>query len=163
MLLLIPLSKLSPRIEPTTQAMAKQLVTVGALLITLLSVFLAWKPGSSHYDVYKGHDPSRVVSGKNKTALFLINPEYGCSSAHLATLQTLWEKYPDIQVHVAAHPAAEGRLSRLEALADNKTAQFHALPGRQFTIAIVEEVSKLRGQPVIYNSEYLRKPFPEFL
>lgn len=90
------------------------------------------------------YDPTKAVQGKNETVLFLINPEYGSSSVHLATIQTILEQYPRIQIHVASHPAAEARLKRLPLSVGNKEVQFHELPGRQYGTAISEGMGNFR-------------------
>lgn len=92
----------------------------------------------------EAYDPAQAVQGKNETILFLINPEYGSSSVHLATIQTILERYPNIQVHVASHAAAEERVRRLPLAKGKKEVQFHELPGRQYGTAISEAMGNFR-------------------
>lgn len=111
-----------------------------ALLATVVAVFLSRSgssPAGSERELYSH------VQGKNNTALFLVNSNYGFSNVHLATAYALMEKHPEVKIHFASHGRAIPRVKRVEeaGMAANPAAQpvpMHLLPGVDYEVALRE-------------------------
>ncbi|KAK7953290.1 glycosyltransferase family 1 protein [Apiospora saccharicola] len=88
------------------------------------------------------------VQGRNNTALFIINVLGGLHNAQLATIQSLREKHPHIEVHVMSWAAIEPKVKRLFDRGDEKgsdddddddaAVRFHALAGQGYVEAVFE-------------------------
>ncbi|KAJ3578718.1 hypothetical protein NPX13_g1845 [Xylaria arbuscula] len=116
-----------------------QIATVFTALVALTAVFLA----------SRSNIPSEIsfspVQGRNGTALFFINTEYGLSNVHLATVSGLLEKYPCTEIHVASFPRTAKKLERLSSLSRRKSPetqviQFHELPGPEYLKAVADRL-----------------------
>lgn len=79
-------------------------------------------------------EPEDFVRGWNNTALFVVNDHAGFSNVHLATAQSLLERYPEIQVHFSSfarlapkcQQVSVGAYSRQPAA---RNIEFHPLEG----------------------------------
>ncbi|KAK8136970.1 hypothetical protein PG984_004910 [Apiospora sp. TS-2023a] len=86
------------------------------------------------------------VQGRNNTALFIINVLGGLHNAQLATIQSLREKHPHIEVHVMSWATIEPKVKRLFDRGDEKgsddaaaaAVRFHALTGQGYVEAVFE-------------------------
>jgi hypothetical protein len=108
-----------------------------ALLAALASrIFTYLRPASDD-----DSDLPNYVQGKNNTALFFVNSNYGFSNSHLATAHALLEKYPGVKLHFATFDKLEPKLRRVEAHARATTpsaqaVSVHLLRGSDYMEAV---------------------------
>ncbi|KAI1335398.1 hypothetical protein F5Y15DRAFT_428249 [Xylariaceae sp. FL0016] len=84
--------------------------------------------------------------GRNETSLFLMNAEYGLSNVHLATMQAMLERHPNIKIHAASFPRSADKVARVftESRTKSPIAQgitFHELHGPEFMQAMSKWLS----------------------
>ena len=99
----------------------------GSALIAIFALYLSFTVPSAPLQ-------SPVVIGKNNTALFLTNSEFGLSNVHLATTQALLEQHPHVQIHFASFTPLGPKLQRISSYGRKVTATakdivFHELDG----------------------------------
>lgn len=109
---------------------------IPALLALLIPVFLSRSSSSGGDRELYSH-----VQGRNNTALFFVNSNYGFSNVHLATAYALMEKHPEVKLHFASHGRTGPRLQRVEeaGLAANPAAQpipMHLLPSEDYEVTL---------------------------
>ncbi|KAJ2981755.1 hypothetical protein NQ176_g1835 [Zarea fungicola] len=90
-----------------------------------------------------------VRGTRNKTALFIVTEHHGYSNVHLATAQSILERYPDIQIHFASFPALSSKIADISSATKRRQplardVVFHHLHGRSYMEAILQEL-KLIG------------------
>ncbi|KAJ3499835.1 hypothetical protein NLG97_g14 [Lecanicillium saksenae] len=114
---------------------------IGVIAVAVFAtLFLRQAPPPQHRE---------YIRGQNNTALFIVAEHHGFSNVHLATSQSLLERYPGIQLHFASFTDIAEKVSRLSALAKKRQPQaqditFHSiLKGRSYVRALVESIDNL--------------------
>lgn len=113
-----------------------RLTTLLVLVVALAAVYLRQGGDAA--------SPNSYITGRNNTALFLVAEHHGLSNVHLATAQSLLERYPDIEVQFASFPKLARKFPRLSALAQKKQPlardiAFHGLTrGRSYVDALLD-------------------------
>ncbi|RWA05990.1 hypothetical protein EKO27_g9115 [Xylaria grammica] len=84
-----------------------------------------------------------IRQGRNNTVLFLTNSEHGLSNVFLATVYTLLERHPEVEVHYASFSSMSRRLERVSKRAQEKNPSarsvvYHELPELDFLYAMVQ-------------------------
>jgi hypothetical protein len=111
--------------------------TVIALLVGICAFLFSW---------FRAADDSSVIQGKNNTVLLVTNEHPGFYNVHLATVYSLLEKHPHIEIHYASFPKVAPRIRQISSLAAKrgstaKDVTFHPLTGHGY----VDTVAKLLG------------------
>lgn len=75
-----------------------------------------------------------VVQGRNNTALFIVNTFPGLHNVHMATIQSLRERHPEVKVHVASW-ASTGKTVRR--LTSDDSVVYHELESQNWLNAVV--------------------------
>jgi hypothetical protein len=91
---------------PSIPAMARLLISFSAILAVLAALYYSAK---SSPEV----KPALLRPGRNNTALFISNGEYGLANTVLSTSHSLAKNYPDVEVHYASFPSFRKRVERL--------------------------------------------------
>ncbi|UKZ76213.1 hypothetical protein TrVFT333_003910 [Trichoderma virens FT-333] len=116
--------------------MFRRALVVFAILAALVGVFLARQ---------SAQEDEVLVSGRNNTVLIFTDSHHGLCNVHLATVSTLIENHPSVEVHYASFSDIASDIERImeTAKAINPAAKIH---WHQFDGAgIVEEIKALGG------------------
>lgn len=112
--------------------MLKKTASVAALLAVLVAVIyqrsLAPAP------------PAPVVQGRNNTALFIVNPLSGLHNVHMATIQSLRERHPEIELHLASWAPA-GDI--VKSVTGDDSVVYHELQSQSWVHGVVSTTIKL--------------------
>ncbi|KAF4983696.1 hypothetical protein FZEAL_912 [Fusarium zealandicum] len=88
--------------------MLKRSLIACSLVVAIWSI---WRAGCSP------EAPSPFHAGRRNVVLFLATAAHGLSNVHLATILTLAEKHPSVQVHYASFAGRKPEVERLSAMA----------------------------------------------
>lgn len=111
--------------------MAKIILSVAVVfLAALAAIFLPQSP--VYPPLYQ------QVQGRNNTALFVVNMLSGLHNVHLATIQSLREKHPDIEVHVMSWSPVEAKVARLSENVGAGPVIFHNLTAKDYVHAVFD-------------------------
>ncbi|EHK23399.1 glycosyltransferase family 1 protein [Trichoderma virens Gv29-8] len=136
--------------------MFRRALVVFAILVALVGIFLARQ---------SAQEDEVLVSGRNNTVLIFTDSHHGLCNVHLATVSTLIENHPSIEVHYASFSDIASDIERITetAKAINPAAKIH---WHQFDGAgIVEEIKALGGLLEIVTPPGLPglKPFSQMV
>jgi hypothetical protein len=95
----------------------------------------------SRFTAEDGQFLFQPIRGKNNTVLFVTNEHPGLCNVHLATVYSLLENHPDIEIHYASFPRVAKMLDQISVLAAErgsgaKDIKFHTLSGLGYVAAL---------------------------
>ncbi|KAH8888036.1 family 1 glycosyltransferase [Thozetella sp. PMI_491] len=94
------------------------------------------------------------VQGRNNTVLFLVNMLGGLHNVHLATIQSLQENYPGLELHVASWNPVGNSLKRVSGAVAAKPVEFHALTNQSYLEAVY------RNTGAVNIADFIHSPGP---
>lgn len=84
--------------------------------------------------------PAPVVQGRRNTALFIVNPFAGLHNVHMATIQSLRERHPEVELHLASWAPAGEIVKRVTG---DDSVIYHELKSQSWSQAIVSATKAL--------------------
>ncbi|KAK6524329.1 hypothetical protein TWF281_011237 [Arthrobotrys megalospora] len=111
------------------------------------------------------------IQGEKNTVLFLTDEHPGFCNVHLASVYSLLENHPEIDIHYASFPKINKRLQRIASLAaqnglSGRDVTFHPLAGRGYAQAMEGAMGRqdnIRHEPGLIAAKKLASNFRHYL